>query len=241
MSLRPFFCYYGGKWRTAPKYPLPEHDTIVEPFAGAAGYSTRYPDHKIVLVERDPIVAGLWKFLTKVSPRELLCLPDIPDGGTVDDLPVCQEARHLVGFWLNKGASSPRKTPSTWMRSGLRPRSYWGEDVRIVLASQVDRIRHWKIVEGSFESAPDIEATWFVDPPYQKAGCHYRFSEVDFSSLATWVQGRCGLTITCENVGADWLPFVPFHRSKASPAKHGGKASLEAIHVRHAAMEGELR
>ena len=40
--LRPFFCYYGGKWRAAPKYPPPEHDTIVEPFAGAAGYATRY-------------------------------------------------------------------------------------------------------------------------------------------------------------------------------------------------------
>ena len=71
MNLRPFFCYYGGKWRAAPKYPAPEHDTIVEPFAGAAGYATRYPDRKVVLVERDPVIAGLWRYLTKVSPAEI--------------------------------------------------------------------------------------------------------------------------------------------------------------------------
>ena len=32
-TIRPFFGFYGGKWRDAPKYyPVPEHDTIVEPF-----------------------------------------------------------------------------------------------------------------------------------------------------------------------------------------------------------------
>ena len=35
MTLRPFFSYYGGKWRSAVKhYPAPEFDQIVEPFAG---------------------------------------------------------------------------------------------------------------------------------------------------------------------------------------------------------------
>ena len=30
-TMRPFFGFYGGKWRDAPKYyPAPEHDTIVE-------------------------------------------------------------------------------------------------------------------------------------------------------------------------------------------------------------------
>jgi len=33
--LKPFWQYYGGKWRAAPHYPKPRHDTIVEPFAGA--------------------------------------------------------------------------------------------------------------------------------------------------------------------------------------------------------------
>jgi len=44
--LRPFWRYYGGKWRAAPRYPAPRHDLIIEPFAGAAGYAMRYPDQK---------------------------------------------------------------------------------------------------------------------------------------------------------------------------------------------------
>jgi len=43
-GLRPFWRYYGGKWRAAPSYPSPRCETIIEPFAGAAGYSLRYPD-----------------------------------------------------------------------------------------------------------------------------------------------------------------------------------------------------
>src|SRR3990167_8941757 len=52
-SLRPFWTYYGGKWKVGPRYPVPLHDTIIEPFAGAAGYSLRYFDRKIILIEKD--------------------------------------------------------------------------------------------------------------------------------------------------------------------------------------------
>jgi len=33
------FSYYGSKSKLAQHYPTPKYDTIVEPFAGAAGYS----------------------------------------------------------------------------------------------------------------------------------------------------------------------------------------------------------
>ncbi len=232
-GLRPFFCYYGGKWRAAPKYPTPEHNTIVEPFAGGAGYSLRYPDCRVILVEKDPIIAGLWRYLIRSTYAEIMALPDMPLGGsTVDDLDVCQEARWLIGFWLNKGASSPRKSPSKWMRDRIRPKSFWGPEIRSIIASQVNSIWHWEVIEGSYEQAPDVEATWFVDPPYQKAGKHYRCSDVDFPALGTWCQGRPGQTIVCENVGADWLPFVPYARIKGNESKSGGKASLEAVFIR---------
>ena len=69
-GLRPFWCYFGGKWRAAPHYPAPIHSTIVEPFAGAAGYSTRYPDRQVVLIDKDPVIVGLWRYLTRArAPR----------------------------------------------------------------------------------------------------------------------------------------------------------------------------
>jgi hypothetical protein len=232
MSLRPFFCYYGGKWRAAPKYPSPEHDTIVEPFAGAAGYATRHHDRKVVLVERDPIVAGLWRYLTNVSAKEILSLPaEVP--GVVADLPVCEEARWLIGFWINKSSAAPRNVPSTWMRGGTRPKSYWGKEIRQIIASQVEQIQHWRVVEGSYERAPDLRATWFVDPPYEKAGRHYRFGseQLDYEGLAAWCVSRDGTTIVCENVGAQWLPFEPFMNIAANRSVNGGKVSAEAIFV----------
>lgn len=230
MNLRPFFCYYGGKWRAAPRYPAPEHDTIVEPFAGAAGYATRYADRRVVLVERDPTIAGLWKYLTRVSSAEILALPAaVP--GLVADLPICQEAKWLIGFWCNKGAVQPRNMPSAWMRSGTRPKSYWGAEVRQIIASQVEKIRHWQIIEGSYERSPAVPATWFVDPPYEAAGKHYRFGSglIEYEGLAAWVHSREGFVIVCENVGATWLPFEPFAAIRSNPSKRGKGYSQEAI------------
>lgn len=33
IGLRPFWSYYGGKWRIAERYPRPAFDRIIEPFA----------------------------------------------------------------------------------------------------------------------------------------------------------------------------------------------------------------
>jgi site-specific DNA-adenine methylase len=210
-DLRPFFGFYGGKWRDALKhYPTPSHDLIIEPFAGSAGYSLRYAARRVVLCEIDPVLAAVWQYLIRVRPEEIRSIPDIKPWQTVDDLNICEEARWLVGFWLNRGASSPRRSPSKWMRDGIRPGSFWGDRVRNTIASQVDHIRHWKIYNCSYEDCPITErATWFIDPPYQMAGQHYRFgsSQLDYESLASWCRQRSGQVIVCENQGATWLPF----------------------------------
>lgn len=225
MRPRPFFSFYGGKWRTARRYPLPVHDTIVEPFAGSAGFATWYYRRRVILVERDPVIAGLWRYLVRVSPAEVLALPPIVE--CVDDVPGPPGARALVGFWLNAATSRPRNVPGKWMRSAVgRSRLYWGPGVRTRIASQVEQIRHWEILEGDYSIAPDVEATWFIDPPYEDKGRHYRHGsrDIDFAALGEWARARRGQVIACENVGASWLPFEPAWHAKSARGR-----SREAI------------
>lgn len=211
-SVGPFWRYYGGKWRAAPRYPAPECKTIVEPFAGAAGYACRYPWRQVVLVDADPIIAGLWAYLIAASPAEILAIPDLRDGATVDDLPICQEARWLVGFWCNNGTTQPCKTASAWSRDrGQEAHNWsgWGYKARERIARDVGQIKHWRIIHGDYTAAPDIEATWLIDPPYQtKAGRHYREQPGDFAALGAWAMARKGQVIACDQQGADWLPWT---------------------------------
>jgi hypothetical protein len=213
LSLNQFFGYFGGKHRLARRYPAPVHKTIVEPFAGSAGYATHHHSSNVILIERNPIVAGIWRYLLTATARDLLALPDLDEGQHVDELDVPQEARWLIGFWLGQGDAVPRPRRSPWKASTLSTfQDSWCRTVRARLAGQVEKIRHWQIIEGDYTQAPDVEATWFVDPPYEVAGKHYPCSAeaIDFPALATWCRARRGQTIVCENEGAAWLPFRPF-------------------------------
>ena len=229
MLMRPFFTFYGGKWRAAPRYPMPIYDTIIEPFAGAAGYAVRHYQKKVVLVERDATIAALWRYLIAATAADIRALPLIKMDQTVNDLDIVPEARSLIGFWLNKGTTSPCKRPGAWMREGLNPTSFWGPEIRERIASQVDHISHWKIIEGDYRESPDITATWFIDPPYAKAGSHYRHKALDYAALALWCKNRKGQTMVCENDGATWLPFRYFLTIKSTEGKRGKAKSREAL------------
>lgn len=228
-DLRPFWRYYGGKWRAAPRYPKPLHDTIIEPFAGAAGYSLRYAHLQVVLVEKYPIIAEMWRYLIGVTPAEVRRVPLVD---AIGDLPawVADGAKHLVGFCMNSAATSPRKQLSSGcraLRAQGRTMEGWTEARRELVASQVENIHHWCVIEGDYTSAPDVKATWFIDPPYNNAaGAHYVHSKLAYGELATWCGSRQGQTIVCENEGADWLPFQPFETSKAGPNSKGSKEAM---------------
>lgn len=227
-QVKPFFCFYGGKWRIAPKYDPPRFNTIIEPFAGAAGYSTRYYDRKVILIEKDPIIAALWEYLIKVSSGEIRSLPLIFDD--VRDLNIPNEAKSLIGFWLNKGSNRPCNVPSKWMREGTRPKSFWGKEIRERIANQVALIKHWEIRNGDFWDIDNPEATWFIDPPYQIAGKHYAYNEIDYRLLGEWCKTRDGQVIVCEAQGATWLDFAPFTKAAANRSKHGKKVSFEVVY-----------
>ena len=215
MSLRPFWRYYGGKWRAAPRYPRPLHETIVEPFAGAAGYSLRYPERKVVLVEKYAVIAEIWRYLIGVSAAEVMRIP-VTD--SLDDLPswVPQGARWLVGFTFASADAEPRRNTSAGVRklrdAGDFAIGGWSEVMRARVARQVQQIRHWRVIEGDYSDAPDVTATWFVDPPYQRAGIHYKHpsTAIDFAALGAWCRSRPGQVIACEADGATWLPFRTF-------------------------------
>jgi site-specific DNA-adenine methylase len=226
--MRPFFCYYGGKFRAAPKYPQPVHETIVEPFAGAAGYATRYYDRRVLLFDVDPKIVGVWRYLIRTTSKEILRLPT--DIQHVDELVgQPEEAKWLIGFWFNKGCNRPGLSRSKWARE--YPEGFWHERTRLFLAEQADLIKHWKIYQKSYE---DIQysgtATWFVDPPYNnKAGALYQHHNVDYKALGKWVKTRLGQVIVCENQGADWLPFTFLGHMKSLEGKNGKKKSAEVI------------
>lgn len=210
VSLKPFFTYYGGKWRSAPRlYPPPVFGTIVEPFAGSAGFSLRWPDRNVILCDSDPVVASLWLYLTRVTASEILHLPDLAEGQTTNNLGCAPEAKSLIGFWLNKGSARPEIRPSSWMQK-WHPNSQWGPAIRQRIAAQLSRIRHWTVRCADYQQEDHGPATYFIDPPYQIAGARYRCGsrDINYAALGDWCRSLRGQVIVCENEGADWLPFA---------------------------------
>jgi hypothetical protein len=241
--MRPFWRYYGAKWRIAPRYPAPRHRTIIEPFAGAAGYSLRYPDRDVVLVEKYHVIAEIWRWLIGADPAEIRAIPEVD---AVVDLPdwVPQPARWLVGFTMGQARMRPALHTSAGLiarrRSGTRWAEGWTAAARARVAAQVAAIRHWRVIEGDYTAAPDVEASWFVDAPYRgRSGAPYvhHSGKLDYPTLARWCRARRGQTIVCEAAGADWLPFAPF----GSVRGMSGAPSREAIWWQDSARsQGEL-
>ena len=213
-SLKPFFSYFGSKYRIAPRYPKPDYPEIIEPFAGGAGYACRYPHLKVSLYDTDPAVYGIWNFL--INDADTKYIQSIPDEvNDVDkDLARFPDAvKYLVGFWLAKGSATPRKTigegwNKKWTAMGYK--WFWGPFVKQRIIDQLPSIRHWKIYNEDYSKAENRSATWYIDPPYAgNCGQSYKKKGLDYPKLATWCQSRKGQVIVCENQEATWLDFKP--------------------------------
>lgn len=221
--LHPFFSYFGSKYRMAKHYPSPLYDTIIEPFAGAAGYSLRYSDRKVFLYDVFEPVVMLWDYLIRVKKEEILALPLDNNGHAfckeypVSDCKITYEAKILIGFWLTESQTSASRYPLSKSRGGN-----WTARKRNLIASQVDSIKHWKVEKKSYEEIDfNTECTWFIDPPYVQAGKRYKHNNIDYQHLGTWCKERQGQSIVCEQGGANWLDFVPFQNvTNASNKKY---------------------
>ena len=210
--LPPFFSFYGSKYRILPRYPVPRHDVIIEPFAGSASYACMYHDREVVLYDLDENIVALWDYLIRATEEEILALPDLKEDQAVRDLDICMGAKMLVGYWLSKAAATPRQTASAWMRTHPE-NGFWGGKIRARIASNLQHIRHWKIRHGTYADIPDQDACWFIDPPYRSGGQYYRKGNrtIDYDSMGQWCQSRSGQVIVCEKLGAKWLPFTAMH------------------------------
>jgi site-specific DNA-adenine methylase len=215
------FSYYGSKSKIVDYYPPPKHKKIIEPFAGSARYSLKYWQNDVLIVDKLETIAILWKWLQTQTPNDILGLPNMDKGEDLRLIDIPKEARVLIGFCINRGSVTPKNIASGF--------NNWNEDKKRI-AGELHKIKHWEIKQGCYTDLENETATWFIDPPYQFGGEHYKESSenLDFKQLAEWCKIRNGQTIVCENTKADWLPFLPMIDMQGSMFK-----TTEAIWSNH--------
>lgn len=197
------FSYLGSKSKIVHLYPEPLHDTIIEPFCGSARYALRYFDRNVKLYDKSDYVVAVWRYLIAASKQDILNLPLIKDGETVNDYNLTDAEKWLIGYNLTRAKSIPRKRGYG--------RNSWEKD-RQRIADSVHKVSHWQIFQESYTEIPSETATHFIDPPYKFAqkttSEKYLHWQVDYNFLAEWVKSRKGQVIVAEGEHSDWLPFL---------------------------------
>lgn len=196
--------YYGAKTKLVHHYPTPKEDLIIEPFAGSARYALKYWERDVLLVDKYDVVVKLWKWLQQCSPNDILKLPSLKKGQNIKEMGFDENEFLLMSFYASGGSDGMRYKVSKFGEQNSK-------SFQKKIASNLHKIRHWKIMHGSFEDIPNQKATWYVDPPYQFGGEHYKESnkKIDFKKLGEWCESRKGQVIVCENTKADWMDFKP--------------------------------
>lgn len=208
------FSYYGSKSKIVDYYPRPKHNKIIEPFAGSARYSLKYFDNDVLLVDKYSIIVKTWKWLQQCSENDIWKLPILKFGETLDDYSLSEEEKIFMGFIVQKGTTGLRKTVSSFAVNSIKTQLN-------NVATQLYKIKHWKILEADYRDLENEEATWFIDPPYKFGGHEYKYGnkQIKFDDLANWCKSRKGQSIVCENTKADWLPFKPMTKMQGSMFK----------------------
>jgi site-specific DNA-adenine methylase len=215
------FYYYGRKKQIVRHYPPPRYDTLIEPFAGAAAYSLHHNSSvsRVILIERDEKVADIWKWLIhEATQQDIQALPDLKQGERSTEFLHIIHAATKMAFAFKRIKVTP-----------VLARNW--EISRRVFAKHLHEVKHWEIICGDYTEAPDIEATWFIDPPYQgHPGMGYRHSsaKLDYAALKKWSLRRKGDIICCEGTDATYLPFRHLLDLKGV----AGKTSREMIFYR---------
>jgi site-specific DNA-adenine methylase len=217
------FYYYGRKKQIAKYYPVPNCETIIEPFAGAAAYSAYKNNWKknVILIEKDEKVFKIWDWLiNEATEGEIMNLPELKVGEKSSEFLHIVHAATKMAFHFKT-----IKVTSVLERN-------WEISKRI-MSQNLHKVKHWQILNEDYKNAPDLEATWFIDPPYKgNAGLGYKYSSklIDYDELANWALKRKGEVIFCEGKEGDYLPFRPLVDLKGV----AGKVNKELIYYKTA-------
>ena len=198
------FSYYGSKSKIVDLYPPPKHKKIIEPFCGSARYSLKYWQNDVLIMDKSENLINVWKWLQQCSKKDILKLPKLTTGLDIRKIELSEIERTFLSYLVASGRPSNIVTKFMDYDNG-------NQKVYKRIADSLELIKHWEIKLGSYDELENIEATWFIDPPYMFGGEHYKESNknIDFSKLAEWCKNRNGQTIVCENMKADWLDFKP--------------------------------
>lgn len=223
------FYYYGRKKQIAKHYPLPNYPTIIEPFAGSAAYSLYGNNWKknVILIEKDPRVAEIWQWLIdEATPEKIKELPDLKIGEKSSEFLHILHAATKMAF----DYKTIKVTPVLARNWEISKRN---------MAENLFKIKQWKIICGDYSEAPELEATWFIDPPYKdESGKGYKYGSnlINYKKLAIWAKNRPGEVIFCEGSCGDYLPFEPLLNLKGV----AGKTSQEVIYYQSPKMTKQL-
>ena len=198
------FSYYGGKSKIIKYYPEPIYDTIIEPFAGSARYSLRFFEKNYWLNDSYKIISDIWNWIINLTPKDIAGIPELHKGDDLRNLDIDPIVRSFLGFVINSGVAYPHNVVTKWCEE---KKEFIRHKARLL--KYCGKLTHWKVTNLDYLELPDIEATWFIDPPYQNGGDRYIKKDIDYNKLAEWCLSRKGQVIVCENSSADWMPFKP--------------------------------
>ena len=188
------FYYPGRKGRTAASYPAPQYPIVVEPFAGSMAYTLHHRPPFAIGIEADPEIHALWHRLCDMTPADIAAFPEPQPGVLATD-------RWVLLAITSGQAYRQSRTMNDFTIAQFRK-------LRALALRHHDYARTSVIYRlGDYREAPDIEATWYLDPPYEGVAEYYRHRITDYDELARWCLTRRGQVIVCAGRHDSWLPF----------------------------------
>ena len=132
----PLFKWFGSKWLSAKTLPPPIHDSIIEPFAGSAGYALRHARHQVLVCETDPHVHALWTWIVREATEDAIrAIPvSVPEGTDIRTLGLSAGQALLLKTWQRTNNVGDCWTVSPW---GNKP-GQWTANTRARVAADED-------------------------------------------------------------------------------------------------------